>query len=344
MRKYNSYMDFKRVIYLYMIPLILLAMVSYNLMENDSEDNLETYLTRILIAWNIISWAAVYKRKFLRAFELATLAIISAAHIAIIYDGVFNYIGKGKEGAFGVSVIWVPAVILIFFLILRAKWGAVYSLFIFVIIFAFGLMNLPNASGDSLESLAQFYVAYLFYILVFYMALHLFKLFSELESMKRVAYTDSLTGIANRLRIDGWLEEWIKKSEGFSVIFFDIDHFKCVNDTYGHDAGDLVLKQLASLVRQPLTGAELFGRWGGEEFIILTPKTGESAVNLAEKLRKVIMESSFPPAGNQTASFGVAQYKKGDTVDSLLSRADQGLYQSKHEGRNRVTFGDEGQI
>ncbi|MGD6844964.1 GGDEF domain-containing protein [Bacillus infantis] len=338
MKKITSYMDFKRMIYLYMIPLILLAMVSYILMENDSEDNMETYLTRILIAWNIISWAAVYKRKFLRAFELATLAIISAAHIAIIYDGIFNYIGKGKEGAFGVSVIWVPAVILIFFLILRAKRGVVFSLFIFIIIFAFGLMNLENASGESLESLAQFYLAYLFYIIVFYIALHLFKLFSELESMKRVAFTDSLTGIANRLQIDGRLEEWIKKPEGFSVIFFDIDHFKCVNDTYGHDAGDLVLKQLASLVEHQLTDAELFGRWGGEEFIILTPKTEESAAQMAEKLRKVIMESSFPPAGNQTASFGVTRYRSGDTVDSLLSRADQGLYKSKHEGRNRVTL------
>lgn len=141
---------------------------------------------------------------------------------------------------------------------------------------------------------------------------------------------------------DDWLEKKLKafedKREGFSIIFFDIDHFKSVNDNFGHKVGDAVLVELAQLIQQHLTNRDLFGRWGGEEFIIISSTEGEETVKLAENLRKVVANHHFKGAGNLNASFGVTNSKPGDSIDSLLNRADKGLYQCKNCGRNQVCY------
>jgi diguanylate cyclase (GGDEF)-like protein len=134
------------------------------------------------------------------------------------------------------------------------------------------------------------------------------------------------------------LKAFENKREGFSIIFFDIDHFKSVNDNYGHKIGDEVLVELAQLIQQHLMNRELFGRWGGEEFLIISSTAGEVTVKLAEDLRKVVANHHFIGAGNLTASFGVTNSKPGDSIDSLLNRADKGLYQCKNCGRNQVSF------
>ena len=122
-----------------------------------------------------------------------------------------------------------------------------------------------------------------------------------------------------------------------SMIIFDIDHFKKINDTYGHGTGDVILKELSELIRHNVRESEYFVRWGGEEFIILMPGTSlQGARMVAEKLRRLVESTTFPEVGQVTCSFGVTSLKEDDTITSFFERADAALYDAKRSGRNRV--------
>ncbi len=157
----------------------------------------------------------------------------------------------------------------------------------------------------------------------------------------KIAYTDQLTKIFNRWEIERKLEEAIqhKKEDktDFALIFMDIDHFKSVNDTYGHDAGDVILRSVVEVIKDNLEPGHVFGRWGGEEFLYMIPDiTPEEAVEVAEKFRMQICDNDFPIVGNVTISLGVTMAKEDDDVESFVKRADEGLYNAKEGGRNRV--------
>jgi len=152
---------------------------------------------------------------------------------------------------------------------------------------------------------------------------------------------DALTRIYNRRRFLELLALGIENAKRLnhemSIVFFDIDHFKSINDTYGHNTGDDVLRGLASLVSATIRKDDIFARWGGEEFLILIESTGiENAARMAEKLRKAIMDHEFPEVKQVTCSFGVTSYSPGDTGESFINRADSALYRAKESGRNRV--------
>lgn len=164
------------------------------------------------------------------------------------------------------------------------------------------------------------------------------KLERELE---KLATIDKLTGIFNRSKLEEYLNNEIKESRrlghSLSLMIFDIDHFKDVNDTYGHDVGDIVLRTLAGTVKDHIRETDIFARWGGEEFIVLMPGSDiRGAGVLAEKLRREIESRSSEKAGQITVSVGVAQLTSEDTIKSFLKRADNALYRAKRKGRNRV--------
>lgn len=171
---------------------------------------------------------------------------------------------------------------------------------------------------------------------------------SEIEERKRVeakleqlAITDPLTGILNRRRFTAILDVEMKRAARFrsplSVVFFDIDHFKQVNDSFGHPVGDRVLIDVAKLVAANIRSYDVFARWGGEEFIILAPNCGvDSAGRLAEKLRGLVENHTFAENHRITCSFGAAELGADDSAETLVGRADYALYQAKKGGRNRV--------
>ncbi|HDR7791782.1 TPA: GGDEF domain-containing protein [Bacillus luti] len=161
------------------------------------------------------------------------------------------------------------------------------------------------------------------------------------QEQERLAMIDSLTEIYNRLKFQQILEvEWnnaIRSDEKIAVILFDIDNFKNVNDTYGHDFGDLALVQLANLMKSKMEPQHVFARWGGEEFIILVTNTVEKeAFQVAESLRFFIETKQFTGISKLTASFGVALYEQGITREELMQRADIALYEAKKNGKNQV--------
>lgn len=157
-----------------------------------------------------------------------------------------------------------------------------------------------------------------------------------------LAATDPLTGISNRLRFAQVLRDEAerKRRNGtpMALVMFDVDHFKSINDTYGHNAGDDVLRALAGLVGREIRSSDFFGRWGGEEFILLLRDDDcDGAIAVAEKLRIMIAGADFPAVGKVACSFGVAAWEQGATEASLIARADKALYASKRNGRNQVT-------
>jgi diguanylate cyclase (GGDEF)-like protein len=165
--------------------------------------------------------------------------------------------------------------------------------------------------------------------------------------LERLAERDQLTGLYNRRKLDDSLAQEIIRSERYgrplSVILIDIDHFKNVNDTYGHQTGDTVLVESATRLSDTLRTSDIAGRWGGEEFLVICPETSlEAAQLLAERLRKDYTRRDFSEAGTLTASFGVAAHRKGLKMKDVVRRADQALYRAKEGGRNRVeSEGDE---
>ncbi len=173
------------------------------------------------------------------------------------------------------------------------------------------------------------------------------RLRSSVQQTIELAVTDGLTGLHNRRYFDTHLKLLMDRAavrgRPLSICMTDIDRFKQVNDTYGHDAGDEVLREFANRIRTTVRGADLACRFGGEEFVVVMPDTSaEMAAGVAERLRMIIESLPFPvPQADGvlkvTASMGIATLRPGaDTAEALLKRADTALYQAKHEGRNRV--------
>jgi len=167
------------------------------------------------------------------------------------------------------------------------------------------------------------------------------QLLAKNKELERLSVTDRLTGVFNRLRLDHFLDEQLARKQrygvDFSVVLLDVDHFKSVNDTYGHPVGDDVLVTVARLLQEGTREVDVVGRWGGEEFLVVCPDTSFArAMSTAEKIRSLMAEHAFDIVGTQTASFGVTMARTEDTVAAMLARADAAMYRSKTGGRNRV--------
>lgn len=159
--------------------------------------------------------------------------------------------------------------------------------------------------------------------------------------LRKLTITDPLTGIHNRRHFLDQLEHELQRHSRtrrpLSLIMLDIDHFKRINDGFGHDAGDRVLRELCRRIAARLRRIDMFCRLGGEEFIVICPETDAAqALHLAEQLRQLVEALPFAGVGRVTASFGVSCARLGDSHERLLQRADQALYAAKGSGRNRV--------
>jgi two-component system cell cycle response regulator len=172
------------------------------------------------------------------------------------------------------------------------------------------------------------------------------RLRTNVQQSMELALTDSLTGLYNRRYMETHLETLIEKAfqteRPLALVMIDIDHFKPINDTYGHDAGDEVLRQFAARVQSSVRGIDLACRYGGEEFVVVMPDADMSIARaVGERLRRNIAAEPFlvSKGANKldvTISVGIAMRREGDAADTVLKRADEALYQAKRDGRNRV--------
>ncbi|NTY00749.1 diguanylate cyclase [Deinococcus sp. JMULE3] len=155
-----------------------------------------------------------------------------------------------------------------------------------------------------------------------------------------LAHLDDLTGLPNRRQLGRWLDGNLREAGALSVILLDLDHFKRVNDTFGHDVGDEVLRQVAGVLRGSVRGGERggdrVGRWGGEEFLILVRGDLDTAQMITGRVRAQLGAARHPQVGAVTVSCGVAQALPGEAAHDLLRRADEALYAAKRAGRDTV--------
>ncbi len=167
------------------------------------------------------------------------------------------------------------------------------------------------------------------------------KLQQRAEKFKKRANIDALTGVYGRSKFDELYHSEFSRSTRYlnplTIIFIDIDHFKIINDTHGHDVGDEILKVFAKLISSNRREFDIFARWGGEEFILMLPQTNiNDGYKLGEKIRKTIASYEFDKAASLTCSIGLSMLNKGDTKETLIKRADNALYKAKTTGRNKT--------
>lgn len=170
---------------------------------------------------------------------------------------------------------------------------------------------------------------------------HTILILTEITSIEKQAFKDNLTNIYNRAYLEKEFDKEYKKFKKtnipFSFLLFDIDFFKKINDTYGHEIGDEILIQFTSIITNNIPETSTFARWGGEEFVLLFPNASlQDSYQLAENLRKTIEKYIFTNNIQLTCSIGVSLLRKEDTQKTLMKRADDALYKAKNSGRNKV--------
>jgi diguanylate cyclase (GGDEF)-like protein len=163
----------------------------------------------------------------------------------------------------------------------------------------------------------------------------------ERKALRRLSMTDKLTGLWNRVKLDKLLvtqaATYYRHAETYCVMLLDVDHFKSVNDTHGHNVGDAVLIELANILQTSVRTNDIVGRWGGEEFMVLLSKSDAAKAEIvAEKIRNSIMHHDFPVVGNITVSIGICEVSQQVSILQMIDRADQALYKAKENGRNQV--------
>lgn len=236
-------------------------------------------------------------------------------------------------------------VLLIINMSIPNKWK--YSVITEVVFFSIFLIWSYNISTN-VDIKILFQVLAYFVIIIIFLSIssHRVQVISRKEYAKKceietIMTTDKLTGISNRRKFDLLLENWIDLSirydNIFSIVMFDIDNFKNVNDVYGHIIGDEVLVKTCEVVSENIRSCDFFSRWGGEEFVILLPNTNiERSYELAERIRIKISETNYPKNQKLTCSFGVSQYEKKYTANEIMESTDKLLYKAKKSGKNIV--------
>jgi diguanylate cyclase (GGDEF)-like protein len=228
--------------------------------------------------------------------------------------------------------------------------GIFYIIVLSMAYFGIGVWNNGEWNLEGFANLVIASVSLSYFVYVYESLIHSFGIELQytrrkedeyLEKLHRLSVTDPLTTLYNRRRINEVLHEYGENAkryhDPFSLILFDVDNFKYVNDNCGHNIGDQVLITIANIAKKSLRTSDYIGRWGGEEFLILLPKTEKNdAIVIADKLRMEIENTFFPEITNITCSFGVAEASEPVDVDDIINNADKALYYAKNNGKNRV--------
>jgi diguanylate cyclase (GGDEF)-like protein len=333
-------------IYLFILPFVVVATGigwTMDFFYSNNPITLDSFLFPLLDIWLLFCLIyIVITRRFPRTLEIISLSIAIFIYFIWFANTMSYNLQEGSlSGGLGEFTNWVPFFFIVVFLIFDQKMGLFVSMVIFSTTVFIGLgMSIFYEQKfilQTYDSLLQFYISNAVYILALYF-LQRFKLaFIQKEAMQHLANTDYLTNLPNRRLVEKRLSENSSRDMEFSIILFDVDHFKKINDHYGHDIGDQVLKDFATLIQENIRDKDIVGRWGGEEFVIIANDlNAKQAVVFSDRLRKLIEKTTFSHQEKVTASFGVAEYRQKEKIKDVLKRADIALYMAKENGRNKV--------
>ncbi|RIW31866.1 GGDEF domain-containing protein [Bacillus salacetis] len=309
----------------------------YEEVNAESPDDLNLILLPILVILFFISTLIVFfKKSWIETSEkIMVIAICIVSAIRFTHAVSFELERTMTLGPF---TYWMPMFYMFLFFLLNTKWALLTTISTYVWFLGVALYKLPVLIGTpAMYVLVHYFFANLVFIVTLFFLQTVKQNYIKAEVLEEMANTDYLTGLPNRRKIDQELILALDKQQKLAIIYLDIDYFKQINDTYGHTAGDRLLKEFTVKTLEVIGEKDFLGRWGGEEFmLILNDRDLEHAYLLAEKIRKEISENQFEHLDTLTASFGVTERLAGDTLDTLLNRADKALYEAKNRGRNRV--------
>jgi diguanylate cyclase (GGDEF)-like protein len=266
-------------------------------------------------------------RRYRNLNLMATVSLLLFSSVFII--AIFDELPDDKS-----SLIWVNVIPALAFFI-KGRKGLYWSLgFLWVHLILVLSRNL-NIDKDLVDA----YLSYMVVVVVFYFYAWMSERYRNV--WENLARMDSLTGVLSRTAFEEVMARELERARRYggrlSLILFDLDNFKDINDTYGHLFGDKVLRKVADAVKMNLRSTDVIARWGGEEFIVLLPGADcREACAVAEKLRKSLQTLGLGSKVRITASFGVAELRDGDDGVRLILKADKALYSAKRKGKNRV--------
>ncbi|MCX8025717.1 MAG: GGDEF domain-containing protein [Thermanaerothrix sp.] len=242
------------------------------------------------------------------------------------------------------AVYWVIAILLIIgYIALERRTALGFSTVLFVVTTLLGIWRFwhgPANLGVEFIRLEVRLAAISFLLFVLARTKDDFsRTLAAANQMHQMAHTDSLTHLPNRRGLTQVLEDHLARHKRFTLILADIDRFKLINDTFGHERGDTILREVGECLQRQIRAGDTIGRWGGEEFLILAAEEdAQRALQLAQHLREIIANFEFSESIPVTASFGVTLSHEQDTPVSLIKRADLALYRAKNNGRNCVEW------
>lgn len=334
----NKFEEMKRKLYLLILPIIISALIISIFFNTDNQEFNHFVIPLLTIVYSI-SWVLIYKKKWFTHVEYLNVVLISVLHLLKVFDIVYYEMVVGHSITTGNATFWTPLVFAFIFVTLKGRSSVIYSFTLWCLTIAIALFYWDEIPYYASESLVHYFLSNFVYFIFLFFSRHIISAYTKSEMLEKIAYEDSLTSIANRRMVYLWLEKALKKEQQFSVIFFDLDHFKKINDEHGHIIGDKALVEVALLVKSMLKESDYFGRWGGEEFIILSfNRDKQEMIEFAELLRKTIEAYDFPEVDRVTSSFGVAVVQSNDTAETIVNRADDALYIAKNNGRNQVHY------
>jgi len=300
------------------------------------------FLPAMTVLFGIMGAALIRNPDRRRLVEKAAFAILTMyALVMLVYQ---IRVTLPSQHTFSEVMLWYPLLYLAAFLMHRRATAVRTAAMIWLASLLIGLLFTPyrllieSNDASAFNSLIQFYVSGVVYVLLLYA-------FSRIEEgyaeTRVLAYIDYLTQLPNRRYGESMLVQLLRQAREykttFSTIMIDLDGFKRVNDRFGHDVGDRVLKRCALLIQRYLPRGSRVIRWGGEEFLVILPeKDEEQAHGVAEEIRRGLEKTHHEGVGQVLASLGVAALRCGDTLDELILRADRAMYRAKNLGGNRA--------
>jgi len=342
----------KRRFFLIMLPIASVA-VAADLVLHPSPTgvSITAWLGTLLPAGlALLLWR---RRRSIRFVESASVMWVLSMLLSILYTTLFRESGREALDQFVAFSPWFSVSLIAVFLIFEPRRATWISSGVYLVTLAFGLayMIISRVAGAQpmlVRPLIHLYLANAALITFLFVYGRMREQYERTQTLARsmadLANTDPLLGIPNRRQMFGMIRDQIYLAEGgvrpAILVMFDLDRFKQVNDTFGHEAGDNVLKAVTRAIQQVLRSTDRFGRWGGDEFMVLV-NVGDmnQAYHAAQRLRDAVHQRLGDRFRMVTISVGVAPYHRGDTVEDWVARADQALYRAKEAGRDRVMVG-----
>jgi diguanylate cyclase (GGDEF) domain len=336
MKYYSKFMGAVAVIF--GVIFMLFTISDYFVIESSSSFMVILLIRALFLMASVVIYFAVKKiNDYLKLVYLITAYEIGFyfSFIVIIYQyGPIGLIPFFSIMAITLAVYITPN---------RLIYSQIISVFFNLSFFLFYIKYIESIEIGMLLKLIEYSLIFIIFgnIQAYLTNFYRRKRFADSRELLRLSVTDSLTGIYNREKFDQELDWWIDFCNRFgnplTLVIFDIDYFKKVNDNYGHLIGDSVLQNVTSIIKNAIRSTDIFARWGGDEFVILLPKTDiDRAFEITERMKSCIQESKYDRVENVTCSFGLVSLRKNENTESFLQRADQFLYIAKEQGKNTI--------